>query len=152
MGIYNTILVPLDGSDLAECSLEHVKAVALGCQASSVVLLSVVEPVGFTTVDPLTEDYAVKVEVKVTETLTEYLNRIAGNLKKSGLNVKTVIANGSPAGVILDYARNENVDLIVLSSHGRSGVARWATGSVADRVANNSNVPVLLIAPKSCRI
>jgi nucleotide-binding universal stress UspA family protein len=58
---------------------------------------------------------------------------------------------GSAAEEILKYSQDNDVDLIIMSTHGRSGVSRWAMGSVADRVVRTSVAPVLLTTPKECR-
>ena len=82
---------------------------------------------------------------------TTYISKVAEELKKEGMVVKTRIVQGAPADSILDYTQKNQVDLIIMSTHGRSGVSRWAFGSVADRVIRNSPVPVLLSPPKEFR-
>jgi nucleotide-binding universal stress UspA family protein len=86
----------------------------------------------------------------------KYLAKVSEDLKQSGLAVQTEIigerTGQHPAEVILDYADNNKVDLIVITTHGRSGVSRWAFGSEADKIVNHSKIPVLTITPTSCRI
>ena len=154
--MYRKILAPLDGSELSECTLSHVREVAKGCQVTEVVLLYIVEPyhkgemhyrhVG------LTEEEIHRGEVQEEAYGREYLAGVADKMKKDGLTVKTEVVNGIPAEEIVDYAEKNGVDLIIMSTHGRSGIARWALGSVADRVLRHSVTPVLMAAPRSCRV
>jgi nucleotide-binding universal stress UspA family protein len=161
--MYHTILAPLDGSKLAECSLEHIKELAAGCRVARIVLLSVVESVKTPTWWP--EDRALssamsaeldKREAQIHDRAELYLAGVARELKQLGIEVKTEVAKqieSQPvAAVILEYAQMHNIDLIIMSTHGRSGISRWSLGSVADRVLSHSAVPVLTVAPKGCRI
>jgi nucleotide-binding universal stress UspA family protein len=82
----------------------------------------------------------------------EYITKVTDQLRAAGLNAGSVVLKGSPAEAILDYAGSNDVDLVILSTHGRSGPSRWALGSVADHVLRRSVVPVMIISPKGCRI
>ena len=148
--MYKKILAPLDGSEFSECSLEHVRTVATGCQVPEVILLRVVEPVRETY--ELGEDWRRDVEGKAQAEAKDYLAKVADDLKKGGVAAETTVVSGQPAEVILDYAKQNQVELIIMSTHGRSGVSRWAFGSVADRVLRHSAVPVLIVAPAICRV
>jgi nucleotide-binding universal stress UspA family protein len=152
--MYQKILVPLDGSELSECSLEHVKAVASGCRVTETVLLRVVEPLSAETVATLAQaggDVLREAELDVQDKAGKYLDKIKDSLKKDGLAVKVVVVDGRPAEEILDYAKNNKIDLIVMASHGRSGISRWFLGSVAQKVLQHSSVPVLMVSPPGCR-
>ena len=153
--MYKKILVPLDGSELAEHVLEHVKAVAKGCQVPQVILLQVIEPllISFKADITVANNYR-EAEDKFEASVKDYLSRVAETLKKSGIAVETAITNithGSAAGEILNYATENGVDLIVMSTHGKSGSSRWHFGSVSDRVASHSAIPVLIVAPSGFR-
>jgi nucleotide-binding universal stress UspA family protein len=178
--MYSKILVPLDGSELAECSLEHVKEVATGCHVPEVVLMAVVEPAsegipGFwgavagaqtqmeaqkksaTTAavdyDKMrAEQLSEAFEKKQGELAAIYVTRVAERLMKEGLNVTTCVLPGKAADTIIDYAAKNGVDLIVMATQGRGGETRWDFGKVADRVIRASSVPVLIASPKGCRI
>lgn len=154
--MYNKILVPLDGSEFSECSLEHVKAIASGCNVPETVLLRVVEPLSAQAVSALAEaggDVLRKVELDNQAEAKDYILKIQNKLASEGLNnVQGVAVDGRAAEEILDYVRNNGVDLIVMTSHGRSGLSRWVFGSVAQRVLQHSPVPVLMIAPPGCRV
>jgi nucleotide-binding universal stress UspA family protein len=161
--VYNTILAPLDGSKLSECALAHVKEVAAGCHVGKVILLNVMEQRY-----PLYADYGNReqVEQEIREKKTaqdrqaalaeKYLDAAKNTLIEQGLDVITAAVPAeefqSPADLILNYAEKNKVDLIVMSTHGRSGITRWAFGSVADRVVRHSKIPVLTIAPAGCRL
>jgi nucleotide-binding universal stress UspA family protein len=143
--MYQKMLVPLDGSELAECVLPHVKAIASGCQVKDVVLLRVVEPLPPGTPPAVNFEVVEKAGVKAAQ---EYLGRTKARLAKEGLSVKTEVLIGRPAETIIDFAQRNNVDLIALATHGRSGIRRWVFGSVADRVVRSCSVPIVLIRPK----
>lgn len=152
--MYQKILTPLDGSEFSECSLAHLKAIATGCHVPEVVLLAVVEPVPHegAIAAQLGDDWYKNAEKGAREHLEKYLARVADSLKKEGIPVSTIVAQGVPAEEILEYADKNHVDLIIISTHGRSGIVRWAMGGVADRVVRHSKVPVLVAAPRACRI
>jgi nucleotide-binding universal stress UspA family protein len=143
--MYMKILVPLDGSELAECVLPHVKAVAAGDSTARIILLRVVEPLPAGTPPAIDSVIVQKAGVKAAK---EYLARIKVQLSKVGLNVETEVLKGRPAETITEFAQREKVDLIALATHGRSGISRWAFGSVADRLVSSSSVPILLIRPR----
>lgn len=161
--MYKRILGPLDGSKLSECSLEHIKAIATGCKVEEIDLFTVVEepppPFMESAGQQTIEENAKQREKEATETqkrAEDYLTRVADNLGKERLIVQTAIirptvANGV-ANAILDYAQNNKVDLIIMSTHGRSGISRWAFGSVTDKVIHHAKVPVMTIAPAGCRV
>jgi nucleotide-binding universal stress UspA family protein len=148
--MYQKILAPLDGSEFSECALGHVRAVATGCQVPEVVLLRVIEPIrqAFS----LSEDLLREIKAEAQASSEEYVAKVAADLKKVNIAAKTVVMSGDPAETILDYAKQNQVDLIIMSTHGRSGITRWTFGSVADRVLRHSIAPVLLASPAACRV
>ncbi|MFH1640065.1 MAG: universal stress protein [Chloroflexota bacterium] len=150
--MYQKILVPLDGSELAECALEHLRTIVKGCHVPEVVLLNVASAgiyiggdadIGFFPdagmMNRLKENYHAWAN--------SYLNKITQELQQDGITAKGVLLEGYVADQIMDYAQKNGVDLIIMSTHGRSGPARWAMGSVADRVMRHSTVPVLVVSP-----
>jgi len=80
------------------------------------------------------------------------LAKIERELVADGVAAKSITLEGKPAETIIDYAAKNDIDLIIMSTHGRSGPSRWAFGSVADRVIRSSIVPVLIAVPKGCRL
>ncbi len=155
--MYNKVLVPLDGSSFSECILGHVKAIATGCSVQEVTLLRVEEPATSAVhTFYVPSEWASQVKAaddKAKAEAEKYLSGLAGELKQEGIAVKTVsIMSSETDGEILKYATENKVDLIIMSTHGRSGVTRWAFGSVTDRVIRHSTVPVLIASPKGCRV
>lgn len=140
--MYNRILLPLDGSAIAEQALPHAIALTERFQAELVILRSF---------EPLAEKLgmmsdAVKRAEDVTRGMAEkYLENITASVQERGIRVKSIIIEGRPHSEIVRYAETEQVDLIVISTHGQSGFSRWLLGSVADRVARGVSVPVLLV-------
>ena len=150
--MYSKILAPLDGSDLSECTLEHVTEIARKCTIPEVVFLLVIEPAHnaywFVQGDP---DLQVKMENAQKQTAENYISKIVNTAKNAGLEAKGIVLHGNPADTILNYAQENGVDLIVMSTHGRSGVTRFALGSVTDKVVRTAAVPVMTVSPKGCR-
>jgi nucleotide-binding universal stress UspA family protein len=149
--MYTKVLVPLDGSDLSECTLEHLKAVAAGCHIPEVILLRITEPIPSAYWET-GEDLVRQGEQMATQNAKDYLARVADRLKADGINAEPVVLYGKAADAILDYAKDRAVDLIIMSTHGRSGVSRWVLGSVADRIVRHSTAPVLTVPPSGCRV
>jgi nucleotide-binding universal stress UspA family protein len=166
--VYKKILVPLDGSKLAECALPHVEELAKGCDTEEVILVSVTERVqGFRVLEgvqpiakptsgwlepsqPLGERLIPEAFGKKEKQAQRYLDRIAKAMAAKGINVSTEVLLWEPAEAIIGYAKQSGCDLIVMASHGRSGPSRWAYGSVADKVLRGSCIPVLMIRAPGC--
>jgi nucleotide-binding universal stress UspA family protein len=154
--MYKRILVPLDGSKLAECALPHAEALAKGCDTEKVILVSVTERVqGYRAFEepgqPMGQRLAPEAFGKQEKQAQKYLGRIAKAMETKGIKVDTEVLLGNPAEEIIIYAKHPGCDLIVISSHGRSGVSRWTHGSVADRVFRGSPVPVLVMRAPGCQ-
>ena len=161
--MYKSILVPLDGSKLAECSLQHVQAIAQGCHVPVVTLLAIIE-------QPQENSYEAgnqsqieamfkeqeKMQAQALDNANKYLAKASIELSKENIDVKSAIVQAPKdqgvADIIVEFAKNSATDLIIMSTHGRSGISRWAMGSVADRVIRGSTVPVLIAVPHGCRI
>jgi nucleotide-binding universal stress UspA family protein len=141
--VYAKILVTLDGSSLAECTLGQVGQLAR-LTGAEICLLRV----GYVTTFPGVD--MTDAEVKVIEEAESYLNTIAARLQKQGLNASVHVRFGHAVDEILEQAKD--VDLVAMSTHGRSGFGRWALGSVADRVMRRCPKPVLLCRAESCPV
>jgi nucleotide-binding universal stress UspA family protein len=141
--MYNKILVPLDGSSLAETILGQAKALASGCVVPQMVLLSVIEPFKE---QPYRrgDDWVERMQKEAAAFALNYLTQLAEKVKIEGIKAEAVVIEGDPAQMIMDYAQKNGVDLIVMSSHGKSGISRWVFGSVADKVVHHSSIPVLI--------
>lgn len=149
------ILVPLDGSQFAECALSYAAEMAAGLGAKEVVLLSVTERIkGYRVIDDLSQKSEERLVPegagKKTGQASRYLAGIAKGLEKKGIHTAIEVAFGKPAEEIIVFARTNGIDLIVMSSHGRSGPSRWAFGSVADKVFRCVEIPVLMVKAPGC--
>lgn len=150
--MFKKILVPLDGSDLSEAILPHVSNLAktLG---SEVILLRVVTATAYEPVSlqmtgmPMLPTHPVP-ERDLYAQAEGYLQRVASDYLPDQ-NVTLEVSGGPTTDSILDFADGQNVDLIAMTTHGRSGLSRMVLGSVADEVVHRSHLPVLLVRPHS---
>ena len=143
--MYEKILVPLDGSKSAEAVLVHVQQLAQ-CTGSEIILLHVVTYPHY--------DYLLT-EPELSNSLRDsmenegckYVERLANDLVSHYFKVRAEVigVQGRVADTILDYAKEQQVGLIALSTHGKKGPDGWVQGSVADRVVRGAKVPVLLV-------
>ena len=151
--MYKHIMVPLDGSQLAECVLPHVIALVTGCGIPRVTLVRVVTPLtvyGTELDGSLSPEVITRVESESRAAARTYLDRKAEQLKKSGVQADVNVMFGNVLEALTDYVEKNAVDLIVIATHGRSGISRWVWGSVADRILRSAKVPVLMIRPTEC--
>lgn len=144
--LFSKILIPLDGSENGEAALPYVKELA-GKIESEVTLLQVVEAGQHVrTVGGL--DYILFPEQELEHLKAEakrYLRKVRGKLKNTKATVKSVVNVGHAAQEIIKFADETNTRLVAISTHGRSGVKRWISGSVAYKVLHAGNVPILLV-------
>ncbi len=154
--MYNKIMVPLDGSDLAECVMPHVEAIISGFKSKEVVLVRVLNPVRLPVSVPaqgnfgFTEKDRHQLLANRKKAAKEYLEKMAGSLDIPGTVFSVAVLEGNPANMLADYATEHEVDLIVIASHGRSGVSRWVMGSVAERIVRTSCIPVMMVRAPGC--
>ena len=139
--MYKTIIVTLDRSPLAEQALAHAVAMAKAFH-STIHLLSVVPVSDIQATYTSGTGIDWNLEVGVYE---EYLAGIVSRIQEEGVKVISELRRGEVTEEILHYADKIHADMIVMSTHGRSGLGRWVYGSVADRVLRHSPVPVLLV-------
>lgn len=135
---FEKILVPLDGSKCAENILPVVERLATDFRAS-ICLLRVAYAHTFPGVDPT------EAEVSVVREAEAYLQEVGKNLRERGFEVESHVRYGSEADEILDHANQSDIDLIAMSTHGRSGVRRWLLGSVAEKVLRYATKPIFLV-------
>jgi len=146
---FRTIIVPLDGSHLAEQVLPHVVHLATQLQSSVVLLRTYTPPTAgyFMAAGSSHPDMAALGE-KIKQEAGGYLETKAAELKAEGLSkISSHIVEGHGPEEIIELARRNADSLIALASHGRSGFGRWVLGSVAERVVSYSGIPVLVIRP-----
>ncbi len=146
--MYKNILVPMDGSELAECVLPHVDTIVKGCGAKKVTFIRVVEPV----VLPIgiggeyfNAQVMTEMEDYETSSAQSYLDELTEKINYEGITVESKLLQGRAAESLIDHALTHKVDLIIIATHGRSGISRWVRGSVADHILHSATVPILMI-------
>ena len=149
--MYKKILVPLDGSPLAECVLPHVEALAKASQVQEVVFVRVIEPFRQPGGDYIiSEKEIARIDAEYKAAAEKYLKELVGRVRLDGIQTRWTLIRGGVAESLADFATHNNVDLIVIATHGRSGVSRWVWGSVADRILRSSCVPILMVRAPGC--
>ena len=152
--MYTKILVPLDGSELAECIFPHVDMIMGGCGVGELVLARVLEPLQlapYADVDGFMGSKDIDRLLAAQETeARNYLDKTQKRFQRAGVKLRTELLSGQVADTIADYAKKENFDLIIMATHGRGGISRWAFGSVADRVMRAGCVPILMVRAPGC--
>jgi nucleotide-binding universal stress UspA family protein len=146
------ILVPLDGSDTSEAVLPKIEDLVLRTTPrmdAEVTLLKVISKINY---NMLTEDegaqlpYSEEELSHFTQESQDYLEKVAEGLRSKGIRVKTLVSVGRAADEIVKAARQNKAHLIAMSTHGRSGIVRWAIGSVTDKVIRlEGSIPVLAV-------
>jgi nucleotide-binding universal stress UspA family protein len=149
--MYRKIMVPLDGSELAECVLPHAETLAKLSKAS-VELVHVIEPLELPTRGgiALSVDDLKQIVAHSKQDAESYLRGIMGRLKNAGIKAHSKLLTGKAADSLIDYIHKSNFDLVIMATHGRSGVSRWVWGSVADKILHSSSTPMLLVRPPEC--
>jgi nucleotide-binding universal stress UspA family protein len=143
--MYDKILVPLDGSMRAEVVLRHVEDLALRLN-SQILLLRVVDlvaPIG--AAEPAYAGLRQREMEQEARVARAYLSPLQGKFRQKGIDAHTVVAYGRTVDAILETAESQNVDLIVVASQGRSGLARVVEGSVAAGLLQRARRPLLVI-------
>ena len=144
--MYETILVPLDGSALAERAILHAREIARGTRSEILLMQAVTFPLPVVPEAVLMPDAKWLAEMKKEAAL--YLEGIAAPLREAGMRVRTLLDERPPADAILHVATREEVDLIVMSTHGRGGLSRMLMGSVAESVFRATSRTVMLVKPE----
>jgi nucleotide-binding universal stress UspA family protein len=153
--VYEKILVPLDGSKVGEAALADVEDMALKIGSCAQVEVTLLQVISELTYDFLTDAEAAQLPYdetdmkKIEQGAQRYLDKVAGRLEGKGIQVKTIIKTGHAAEQIIKVAQDIGADLIAMSTHGRSGLGRWALGSITDKVLSRSDIPVLTVRAKS---
>jgi nucleotide-binding universal stress UspA family protein len=147
------VLVPLDGSDLSYRAVEYARQILEpnGC----ITLVTVVDlpdypgmsyyPVGVVSYEMRADE----LYERMLPQANKYLSGIADTLREAGYGVEIVALTGDPAAVIVEEAEKSNVDAIVMSTHGRSGISRWLLGSVTHKVLNATHRPMFIVPSKN---
>jgi nucleotide-binding universal stress UspA family protein len=150
--LYDKVIVPMDGSKLAECVLPHLEVISRSCLPGAFELVRVVNPV----------EYHIKVGVPISaeeesgliqgdrEEAEAYLKLIQYQLANKEIIAGTKVLFGQTANTLIDYIEETGADLVIISTHGRSGPSRWVFGSIADRLLHGTCTPVLMVRAPGC--
>jgi nucleotide-binding universal stress UspA family protein len=139
--MFDPILVPLDGSQLAECVLPHVVAIARAFNAKVILLRVLEKNRGNGTVQLFD---LLNWQIKKTEAKL-YLDKVSERLIESGLRIETAVLEGLVAETITEYALSQGIKLIILSSHGRSGLSQWGLSSITQKIIFSAPASLLII-------
>ena len=150
--LYRSVMVPLDGSELAECVLSHVKALAAVSHPGGIIFVRVVEPFRSPTVAgfDISADMVQRIEDEQRSQAQKYLQQIVERFDKDSISTRAELLYGFAAEALADYASRNAVDLIVIATHGRSGISRWVWGSVADRLLRSACAPIMMVRAPGC--
>jgi nucleotide-binding universal stress UspA family protein len=138
-----TILAPVDGSSLAEATLPYIRDMAQQSKAEVVFLQILVKQ--------LVTHKMIEVPIpeETREAAKEYLENLVANFKNNGISARYDIweTRGDIAEKIVEYTEKKKVDLVIMATHGRTGLKRWVMGSVANKVLREGNAPIMLVRP-----
>jgi len=149
--MYKKVLVPLDGTDSAVCALNHAKDLFRSGAIEEITVLNVVD-----TSIPWEGEFNSYLDLHsvkndILAAARKYLGRVESSLRALGVKVKTVFVEGnSPADAIFDYAQKNDINMIVIATHGSSRLKKLFFGGVANAVIQTSPLPVLFIKPEAC--
>ena len=139
------ILIPLDKSELSEKALETAFTIAKGVNAE-VTLIKVLIPLSeiLKVSDNNAEFIEEQLEIREKRNI-EYLTSLQERYKDTSVKINIAIETGEPAEKIIEYANNNSVDIIVMTTHGRTGIQKWVYGSVSGKILNGARHSVLLV-------
>ena len=147
------ILLPLDGSELSEAALPLAEKISQEMKAQ-IVLFRAVEPYermrnmsSSNISGTVAQNEDANTTGKSVQPIVQYMRTVKQSLEKKGINTIEALQEGLAAEEIVAYTEANNIDLIVMSTHGHSGIGRWVFGSVTDRVLHAGDVPVLVVYP-----
>jgi len=152
--MYEKILVPLDGSKVAEAALPNVEDLVIRMAPKTRIVVTLLQVISNLTYNVLTPEELAQIPYseadlkQIKQKSMDYLEKIAATLRNKQISVKTRVSVGHAAEEIMKAAQETGANLIAMSTHGYSGVKRWALGSVADKVLHISDIPVLLVRVK----
>ena len=147
--MYNQILVPLDGSELAEMALPHAESLARKYD-TTLVLLSIVTPPTITSRGAKAMELFEEKINTLMQDADEYLDKLKRKLAEKKIKTEIYTKLGPVVKSILEFADNDDVDLVIIASHGRSGLGRFFFGSVAAGILNRVGQPLMVIRCKDC--
>jgi nucleotide-binding universal stress UspA family protein len=146
-GRYKKIVVPLDGSGWSERAIPHAVDIAQN-NNSELILLHVFKPPAQEYIDQLALAGQDEQLQQLREEMKQKLMATRNQIRTEKINVRVQFIEGTGvAGIICDYINEEHADLIVMTSHGRTGISRWVFGSIAHKVMQCAPVPVMVVRP-----
>jgi nucleotide-binding universal stress UspA family protein len=150
---YKHIIVPLDGSELAECVLPHVEGVTSSASTATVELVRIVPPLEmhYKAALPLDAKQEKQMNDAAIKEAEDYLQKVKAKLNVSTAIITTKALSGHVAETLAGYIEKSGADLLLIATHGRTGISRWVMGSIAQRMLEIACVPVLMVRPPSCR-
>ncbi|MGB8344633.1 MAG: universal stress protein [Ktedonobacteraceae bacterium] len=143
--MFQRILVPLDGSPRAESALPVAAHIARATGGSLLLVQVIRQPIDYSgglAPVPLLTDQVIESEMGMVK---DYLKKVAASTELAGIAIRTDVSFGPPAQYLIEVIKAENIDLVVICSHGRTGFTRWALGSVAHTLVHQSTAPVLVL-------
>jgi nucleotide-binding universal stress UspA family protein len=147
------ILVPLDGSKLAECVLPFVEELAMKLSAEAVFISITNRVQGYWPFEDVSQPDAVRLVPQGTCTMEEqaaqYLNMAAKSIEEKGIKIIKEVICGKTAQEIIFYANDNHCDLIIISTHGRSGLTKLTHGNITGKILKLASIPVMVIKPPS---
>ena len=148
--MYTRILVPRDGSEVAESALPYLKWFIKVSNVNEIVFLRVVEPfhVPGGIEGTIISEERTRIEQDAAKLATEYLEKLASQFKTGKIKVRTKVLAGKPSRVVADFVAKSNTDLIIMATHGFSGIHRLVRGSVTDEILHAALVPVFIVKPQ----
>jgi nucleotide-binding universal stress UspA family protein len=139
--MFDSLLVPLDGSSLAECVLPHAAKIARASD-SKIYFLRVLDPLGAATRPRTVDPFDWQIRKAEAES---YLKKVASRFDDVGLRSHTEVLEGKAAENIIDFAHANRIDLIIMSSHGQSGISGWNVSSVVQKVILRAQTSIMIV-------
>jgi nucleotide-binding universal stress UspA family protein len=149
--MYKKIMVPLDGSKLAECVLPHVESLVKAGQVGELFFVRVIEPFNLLSGEGVPrQDDIMRLDAEARAEGENYIQSVADRVKSTGVPVRGEVLFGKPSVQLSEYANNGEFDLVIIATHGRSGISRWVWGSVADRLLRAVCMPIFMVRAPGC--
>ena len=147
--MYTRILTPLDGSDVSEQVLPYARELASRLSLPTALLMAIEQEHPSIGLYLNPELHSHETDTHRAGHAQQYLDSVASRMSGAGVTTSTVVPRGEPAATIVEEAGKDPNTLIAMASHGRSGLARWWMGSVADKVLHTADNPLLIIRSQS---
>jgi nucleotide-binding universal stress UspA family protein len=148
---FRKVVIALDGSPFAETSILYAEQLIKGAGAEVILLLvsepPMVPPSWSRDAESHRREYQERLAAELQQQALEYLEKAKTAFTRKRIKVRPHAVVGMPGETVIEFAQKENVDVVALTTHGRSGVSRWVHGSVASKIAQECERPVLLVRP-----